>query len=180
MIRIWIVLALIAASVLLPLGIFLPTVHIEMTDPLSKWIGSGFREYRPGNDEMSIFGIIQQLWHGGSKLLSAIILIFSVLFPAAKIIVLWLGTINLWYRNKSTALSRALNISDKLGKWSLLDVLVIAIVLVSLKQFPGGLSVTLGTGVWLFGAAVLLTMVVGLLLHRQAETASTSQDLPDQ
>lgn len=36
MIRIWIVLALIAASVLLSLGIFLPTVHIEMTDPLSK------------------------------------------------------------------------------------------------------------------------------------------------
>lgn len=163
------VLLLALSSILLPLGILWPTIRIEMTDPLSNWIGSGFPEYRAHADELSIAGVIGELWQHGSRVLSAIILAFSIVFPIAKISVMWAGAITMWTGEKSDHLSRALWLSDKLGKWSLLDVLVIAVAVVTLKQFPGGVQVTLGSGVWFFGGSVVLAMIGGILLHHWHE-----------
>lgn len=169
MIRCWCIILLGASSVLLPLGVLMPTIRIEMTDPLSKWIGSGFSEYRPKNDELSIAGAIGELWRNGSRILSAIILAFSIVFPVAKILVMWAGAINMWVGERTSTLSRALWLSDKLGKWSLLDVLVIATAVVTLKQFPGGVQVALGSGVWFFAASIVLAMIAGMLLHQWFE-----------
>jgi paraquat-inducible protein A len=165
-IRIVIVLLLVASSVLLPLGVLLPTIRIEMTDPLSHWIGSGFPEYRAHHNELSIAGVVGELWRTGSRALSAIILAFSIVFPVAKLLVLWAGAFNLWAGARPHHLHRALWLADKLGKWSLLDVLIIAIAVVTLKQFPGGVQVTLGHGMWFFADSIVLAMVAGILLHQ--------------
>lgn len=160
---------LAVSSILLPLGLLMPTIRIEMTDPLSNWIGSGFAEYRAHNEELSIAGVIGELWRNGSRVLSAIILSFSIVFPVAKILVMWAGAINMWVGERSDHLNRALWLSDKLGKWSLLDVLVIAVAVVTLKQFPGGVQVTLGSGVWYFGGSIALAMIAGIMLHHWHE-----------
>ena len=159
------------SSVLLPLGVLLPTIRITMTDPLSNWIGSGFAEYRAHNDELSIAGVIGQLWRNESRVLSTIILAFSIVFPVAKLCVMWVGAINMWAGERPEHLHRALGLADKLGKWSFLDVLVIAMAVVTLKQFPGGVQVTLGSGVWFFGGSVLLAMLGGMLLHHWHESS---------
>ena len=169
MVRYGCAVLLAVSSVLLPLGVLVPTVRIQMTDPLSNWVGSGFAEYRAHSSELSIVGVIGELWGSSSRVLSVIILAFSIVFPVAKLSVLWAGAINTWLGVGTDRLRRALRLADRLGKWSLLDVLVIAVAVVTLKQFPGGVQVTLGMGVWLFGASVVLAMAGGLLLHRWYE-----------
>ena len=154
-----------ASTALLPVGVLMPTIRIEVTDPVTKLLGIPFPEYRPKQDELSIVGVIFELWKGGDRFLAAIIFVFSIVFPVAKLIVMWAGAVNMWVGKNSAILRRALWFSDKLGKWSLLDVLVIAIAVVTLKQFPGGVQVSLGSGVWLFGASILLAMLGGIMLH---------------
>ncbi len=157
---------LAAASVLLPYGVLMPTITIEMRDPLMDWLGTGFPEYRAKSDTFSILGVAEELWRTGSQLLSSIIFVFSVVFPTAKLIVLWVGAWSMLRGATSAGLRRCVWLSDKLGKWSMLDVLVIAIAVVTLKQFPGGVQVVLGSGIWFFGASVVLAMLAGAILHR--------------
>ena len=159
------VLMLAAASVLLPLGVLMPTITIDMKDPLTEWVGTGFPEYRAKSDTFSIVGVTEELWRTGSQALSIIIFAFSLVFPVAKLLVLWAGAWSMWRGATSAGLRRCVWLSDKLGKWSMLDVLVIAIAVVTLKQFPGGVQVVLGSGIWLFGASVVLAMLAGAILH---------------
>lgn len=160
---------LTGSSVLLVPGILVPTIRIEMVDPLSSWLGSGFHEFRANESELSIAGVIAELHHNGSHALAFIILAFSIVFPVSKLLVMWSGALNMWLQRESSHLKRALWLSDKLGKWSLLDVFVIAVAVVTLKQFPGGVRVTLGGGVWLFGCSIVLAMLGSMSLHRWNE-----------
>jgi paraquat-inducible protein A len=92
-----------------------------------------------------------------------IIAIFSLCIPIIKIASLVL-ILNVEYK-KGSFLDKALHVIETLGKWSMLDVFVVALLLVSVKL--GVLAkVEVHYGLYAFAASVLLTMGLSLWIYR--------------
>jgi paraquat-inducible protein A len=141
-------LLLLASAALLAAGWTLPVMSVR----------TAFIFY----DEVSIASGAVKLMEGGQYFLFAVIVIFSILFPAAKL----LAALYVWYLADLARLrlSRLVAWIEALGKWSMLDVFVIALLVVMIQ---GTLlsDVALHAGLYAFAAAVLLGMV---LTHRLA------------
>jgi paraquat-inducible protein A len=135
---------LIAAAVLyVPANVF----PIMTTDQLGQSVDS------------TIIGGVVLLWNMGSYPVALVILIASVLVPIGKIATVaalcwtigWGGHISPGQR---TTLYR---ITDFIGKWSMVDVFVVAI-LVALIQITGIIVIRPGSAALAFAAVVILTM----------------------
>jgi paraquat-inducible protein A len=100
----------------------------------------------------SIIGGIIHLFEGGDILIAAVLMIFSVLFPAAKLGVLYLAILS------GSVSSKVVSLLAVIGKWSMLDVFVIALLVVAFKGFPGGSRIELNLGAYFFATSVLLSM----------------------
>ncbi len=89
-------------------------------------------------------------------LLFAIIALLSLCLPVVKIALLaWI----LFTNQHSAQLQQSLNLIHNYGRWAMLDVLVIAILLVSVKL--GAIaSVEVHAGLYWFSASVLIIMLV--------------------
>jgi len=126
-------------------------------------------------DRVSILQGAAELWRGQEYVLSLLVIVFSVIFPAVKLLVA--GT--LWYGIDAEAgwLARALDWLEALGRWSMLDVFVVALTVVAVQISLIG-EVSTHAGLYVFVAAVLLSMVSVqrmLVLARRA-VASPKQD----
>ena len=86
-----------------------------------------------------------------------IILLFSVVMPIIKLGVLFrlLGTT----AGSSETLHRYLRLMHQYGKWSMLDVFVVALLVVAVK-LGAVATVEIHYGLYAFGSAVLLTMLI--------------------
>jgi paraquat-inducible protein A len=144
---------LVLASVLLPLGLTLPALE---TSQFAFW-----------RSEHSILSFGWALIEDGAYWLAAIVYGFSIAFPGVKLIWMW----RLQFSNKRAPTPARLRVLEALGKWSMADVLVIALIVFSFKG-----SLVLGArvlpGVWVFAAATILGMLasgrlVSQLAHRQ-------------
>lgn len=145
--------ALALAAVALLAGLLLPVMEIET---LVFW-----------QDSYSILVGTLALLGEGHLLLGCALLLFSVLFPAAKLLALGL----LWFRDLDEDLrERALWWTAALGKWSMLDVFVVAVTLV-LTTATSLASARPRAGLYAFGAAVLLSMLLSLELDHVNERA---------
>ena len=109
------------------------------------------------NNTFSIFSGLVQLLEEGRIFLFVIILLFSVVMPIIKLGVLFrlLGST----AGSSETLHRYLRLMHQYGKWSMLDVFVVALLVVAVKL---GAVATVEThyGLYAFGSAVLLTMAI--------------------
>jgi paraquat-inducible protein A len=107
-----------------------------------------------------IDGIIN-LWKDGHYALSILIFVFSIIFPAIKLA----GQAWLWFRpfdaERRQAWAHTIN---ALGKWSMLDVFVVAVVVV-ITQTGGLLDASPRPGIYFFGAAIALSMLVTMQLN---------------
>ena len=116
------------------------------------------------DSQYSILGALTDLASEGHYAVFAIILLFSVLLPYLKLLLLaWLFfSVGPVERRR-----RLLGWLTAVGKWSLLDVLVVALIVFSLQ---GGFFVSsrLETGIYLFAGAVILSMVLTGLIARLA------------
>ncbi|MCU7960431.1 MAG: paraquat-inducible protein A [gamma proteobacterium symbiont of Bathyaustriella thionipta] len=138
-------LLLIIAGVLLTSGLSMPffTIH----------------KFIIFDNQVSLLSAIAQLWQQGNWFLSIIIGLFSLFLPIVKILVIalfWNSHHRGQYRNfwmKHMAW---------LGKWSMLDVFVVALLVVSVK-LRGLAEVEIHAGLYAFALAALLTMAVGHL-----------------
>lgn len=112
-----------------------------------------------GSDSTIISGVVA-FWTTGSHGIALVIFIASVAVPCTKFLVLGLLLItsqrhSQWARRERAKLYRLVEL---VGYWSMLDVLVVAIV-TALVQF-GALSETEPrVGIFLFGVVVILTML---------------------
>ena len=98
-----------------------------------------------------------------------VIAIFSLCIPIIKIASLVL-ILNLEYK-KGSFLDKTLHVIETLGKWSMLDVFVVALLLVSVKL--GVLAkVDVHYGLYVFAASVLLTMGLSFWIYHLAEKRS--------
>lgn len=111
----------------------------------------------------SLLGGIQALIDHGDVAIGLLLLGFSVCFPIVKLVLM------------SFAASRiagghpggfALGMAHHSGKFSMLDVLVIAMLVIAIKGLPGGSKIEMRVGVWLFASSVALALVASILLHR--------------
>jgi paraquat-inducible protein A len=104
--------------------------------------------------QFSLVGGIWHLFQEGELFIGGLILLFSVVFPAIK-----LAAILMVVHGSPAVSVRHMKIMEKLGKWSMLDVFVIASLVVCFKGFPGGTHIQVQWGIYLFALSVLLSML---------------------
>jgi paraquat-inducible protein A len=133
----------------------------------------------------SILGSVRQLYRVGAATPATLILLFSVIVPFAKsLMVLWAI-----YRRDPTRRRRTLTFVEIIAKWSMADVFAVALFIAYLaaaaSQTPPGstayqvvsFSATLGPGFYWFAAYCLVSLAQQQLTARwiMAETILESQ-----
>jgi paraquat-inducible protein A len=110
--------------------------------------------------QSTILGGVLLFFDHGSYFVASIIFIASVFIPIAKMLaIVWLSY--RVYRPKTVKqkeLSFIYEVTEFIGKWSMIDVFVVAI-LVALVQITGIMSITPGLAAQAFAGVVILTML---------------------
>ena len=143
---------LLLSTAMLIVGIFAPM----MTLSKFVWIENSF----------SLFAGTLQLYIDGQYFLFIILLLFSIVLPVAKIILLF----RFWYADSNSCqqLQYFMNWVSHYGKWSMLDVFVVALLLVIVKL--GALaSVQVHYGIYMYAGAGLLIMAITAIINRIAK-----------
>jgi paraquat-inducible protein A len=120
-------------------------------------------ELRLFDSVYSVLGGLQSLRKSGDWPLFILIFAFSVVLPYAKLALLaWV-----WRHGRPSGSDKALELVEALGRWSLLDVLVVALAVITLR---GNFFVRtqLEPGIYLFAAAALLSMTLSAWTRRLA------------
>ena len=105
-------------------------------------------------------GIVLLLQDGGTHLLLGLLLgLFSIIFPLTKLLALLAATSASLPLPRHTR-QRLARLAEFTGKYSLLDVVVVAILVVVIK-LEGVASVRASSGTLLFGGAILLSLLAG-------------------
>ena len=151
---------LLAALGLFIAGVFAPLIELEKL-----WI---FKNV------FSLASSLETLWAEQELVLFGVLFLFSIITPIIKIIVLGLvANTSQGYRERHHLWISVLEIW---GKWSMLDVFVVALMLVAVKLGPLA-HVTVHQGVYLFTGAVLLMQFLSVWLHwvlkRQAKLSQS-------
>ena len=111
----------------------------------------------------TIFSGVVYLWTTGSWFLAVVVFVASILVPLAKLLGLTVLAISVQRRSVWRPLrrSRAYRFIDFIGRWSMLDIYVITL-LVGLVQIQTLAAITAGPGVLAFGALVVVTLFASL------------------
>lgn len=150
---------LIIASVLFIVGIFTPMLT------LSQFIFI--------QNSFSVYSGVVELLRNGQIVLFLIVAAFSIILPILKILILFrlLAIIP----SNSHRLRRYLQLMHDYGRWAMLDVMVVAVLIVTVKL--GAIaSISVHYGLYLFGAAVLLIMLV---THKIVRLTDSTQGRTD-
>jgi len=136
-------LLLIASTLLFIFGLFLPLITI------SKFIVI--------NNSLSVMSGLTELIHSGQILIFLLIALFSVVLPLVKI-----GFLFLLLKSDSSKTrkhEKLLHLMHEYGRWTMLDVMVVAMLVVTVKLGVIA-SIEIHVGLYLFGLAVLLLMFI--------------------
>ncbi len=141
----------LASVVLLAGGLSLPTVtFFTLASPLEVY---------------SSLGGVRSLWSDGNGVLATVVFGFSVVLPTVKLVLLARALAGARTSPRdATREAATLDLLRTLGKWSMLDVFLVA-------AFVGGIrlglaSATSRAGIHVFTLAVLLSMVCAIVLQR--------------
>ncbi len=112
--------------------------------------------YFIGNS-FSVISGIQELYLNGQYPLLIIISAFSIVLPLLKIYVLFrlVGK----HASEPKTLQRYMHLMHEYGRWAMLDVMVVAVLIVTVK-LGAVASIEVHYGLYVFGAAVLLLMLI--------------------
>lgn len=135
-------LAIISAAVCLALGISLPIIQLT--------------KYVFWTTEHSLLSTVNVLIRDGQLFLGGTVLIFSIVLPILKL--LYLLLVSTLPAAELTRQSRRLKALEWLGKWSMHDVLVLALTIFFIKA-QGFYDAASLSGVYFFTAAVVLMIL---------------------
>jgi paraquat-inducible protein A len=139
-------LVLLAATICFPLGVVLPLISVERLFVFT--------------DEPSLVGMVHGLWSEGDLLLSALIALFSLVFPTFKLALLHMAA----YGPEGSTIKLP-GWLKALSNWSMLDVVLVAIVIFAAKT--SGLATAFARpGLWFFAVSVVLTAAATATLRR--------------
>ncbi|MCA9063803.1 MAG: paraquat-inducible protein A [Planctomycetaceae bacterium] len=109
--------------------------------------------------QSSILGGIIDLFRHGSLLVGSVVLLFSIIFPFAKIVMLLELSLMQFLHQRHKAVT--LQIMEHLGKWSMMDVMLLAF-LVMLVKLGNLVHFQFGPAVIAFVGCVAMSMVASL------------------
>ena len=119
-------------------------------------------------NSFSIASGVYELAINGRFFLFVIILGLSIVLPLIKLGILFY--VLLYAHVPSEKLSRLLKVMHDYGRWAMLDVMVVAILIVTVKL--GAIaSIAIHSGLYVFGSAVLMIMLVTHLTVNGVEHA---------
>ncbi len=135
-------------------------------------------------ESKSIVTGLQKLWQTNQQVIAGLIFIFTIITPIMKSVVmaLILGSRRLHFSHA------CIHWLQVIGKWSMLDVFVIALLLTYFSTKAGGATdATLQIGVYYFIAYVLASMLLSFILNSKiyehqtnsTEFSGTGQSQPD-
>ena len=146
----------IGSFLLLLTGILLPCMTIHPKVGEYTFIAKMLAPKEFEVTSYSILGGILTMIKNGSTGIGVLLFLFSVLFPIWKLATFIYYT----YRTKKSP-SKSLRVALNLGKYSMLDVFVLALLVIAVKGLPGGSRMDLEAGVYFFTASVLLSLFIG-------------------
>jgi paraquat-inducible protein A len=144
----------IVAMLVLSLGFFFTGIFLPFTSVTKLWIFE---------NQISVYHGLIALWQAGELFLFLILFVFTVCFPFVKInsmLALWL-----WPRLPNDRARTMFGFVSNLGKWSMLDVFIVAILVLTVKS-TGVANIKVGIGFFLFFLSVMLTQCASLWTGR--------------
>jgi paraquat-inducible protein A len=99
---------------------------------------------------------MNRLFNSGELFLGLILLIFSIFFPIAKFVILYIQYFTL-KRNEKLH-----NILLYTGKWSMLDVYILAILIVVMKLRHGIYQIKMEIGTVFFSLSIIISIILSL------------------
>jgi paraquat-inducible protein A len=112
----------------------------------------------------SIWAGIMELWKADLYFFAGLIFFFSMIFPMAKL----LGLMGIWFVPLvQETRSRYLDWLELLGRWSMLDVFVVATLIVLIKS-KSIVDANASIGIYFFAGAVSLSMLTTNVMNRLA------------
>jgi paraquat-inducible protein A len=148
--RIEVPLLILLSFVLLLIALSMPLMKVEK---MVLW-----------KNEYSVVAGVQGLWEQGQYVLATILFFFSIVFPMCKLAMLGF----LWFIRLAEQRRQAvLHWLGVLGKWSMLDVFVVAILIVLVKLGPLA-KVQPQRGIYWFAAAIFLSMITSMYVDSLA------------
>jgi len=144
-------LGLVCASLLLVIGLINPIITLE--------------KFYFFSNTVSLWSALETLAAEAEWGLFLLVGCFSVLFPILKLLMLFL----IWNleSNDNEQHRRHLRWLETYSKWSMLDVFVVALLVVSLK-LGAMLEAKVEFGIYAFAASVILTMLLSNWIGRHA------------
>ncbi|GAB1623204.1 paraquat-inducible protein A [Agarivorans albus] len=120
----------------------------------------------------TIIGGVILLWNMGSYPISMVIFFASIMIPIAKMLALGFlfyqaGKAHPEQREKSASHLKLYRITEFIGRWSMIDVFVVAI-LVALVQLDGLMAIYPGPAALSFAAVVIFTMLAAMSFDSRA------------
>ena len=142
--------ATIVLMLLVALGFFVAGIFLPFTAVTKLWLFE---------NQISVYQGLGVLWESGELFLFLILFVFTICFPFVKIsalLALWL------YPGLTVDRAKTFfKFVSSMGKWSMLDVFVVAILVLTVKS--GGLaSIKVQSGFFLFFISVMLTQFASL------------------
>ena len=117
----------------------------------------------------SLVQIVTSLWQDGDRLLAGIVGMFSIVLPALKIAGLTVMALGLVGEQLASLIRMV-------GKWSMLDVLLLALVIFAAKTSGIAEAVTRPGLIWFTASVVLSTLAAMLANRRPHQQALISGD----
>ena len=124
---------------------------------------SVFRPKLIGGETYTVFGALESLAASGLWLLATLVFVFSVIFPLAKTLIA-----AVIFRIGNKASRRSTHLMAFLGKWSMLDVFLVAL-LVALTQLSEFRALEPRLGLYLFAAGVILNNIATARLAMRSD-----------
>lgn len=140
---------LFVAAFCFALGIVLPIVH--------------FQKLYFFNETPSLAEIISGLWRDGSGLLAIAVLLFSILFPLVKLLIVFASAIA---PKSGVVPSSVSKWAGTLSKWSMMDVLLVALVIFAAKT-SGLADAFAQPGLWFYATSAISGAIAAGLLKRK-------------
>jgi len=136
-------LTISAAILYLPANL-LPVLRVEST--------------LKGTQQNTILGGVVQFWQDGDYPVALIIFIASVMIPLLKFFAIGALCLGAYSGRWPRAMTQLYRITDYIGRWSMVDVFVVAI-LVGVVQLGAVMTIYPGGGAFAFAGVVVLMMI---------------------
>jgi paraquat-inducible protein A len=145
--------AIILSTTLLYISLQLPIMDIQKGILWKRWRNS-----------YSVWAGVVDLWEQQETGLSLLVFFFSIIFPFAKLLALT----TLWLlKLREPQRQGVLHWLGVLGKWSMLDVFIVAILIMLVRLGPL-VNVEPRTGVYVFAAAIAASMLTTMYVDHLA------------